>query len=36
MRWVRLGSYGCMIHAAGDGGGWHVVALGNVCCIEKD
>jgi hypothetical protein len=36
MRWVKSGSYGCMIHAAGAGGGWHSAAFGNVGCVEED
>ena len=37
MRWVKSGSYGCMIHAAaGAGGGWHTAAFGSVGCVEED
>jgi hypothetical protein len=28
MRWVKLGSTGCMNHADGAGSGWHVAATG--------
>ena len=36
MRWVKSGAYGCMIHAAGAGGGWHTTAFGSVGCVEED
>ncbi len=36
MRRVKLGSYGCMIQAAGAGGGWHPTAFGSVGCVEED
>ena len=36
MRRVKSGAYGCMIHAAGAGGGWYVAALGNIACVEED
>ena len=36
MRRVKSGAYGCRIHAAGAGGGWHVAAGGNVAGVEKD
>ena len=36
MRWVKSGAYGCMIHAAGAGGGWHPAAFGSVGCVEED
>jgi len=36
MRWVKSGSYGCMIHAAGAGGGWHPTAFGSIGCVEED
>ena len=36
MRRVKSGAYGCMIHAAGAGGGWQFTALGNIACVEED
>ena len=36
MRQVKSGANGCMIHAAGAGGGWHVAAVGNIACVEED
>ncbi len=36
MRRVKSGAYGCRIHAAGAGGGWHRTAVGNVAGVEKD
>lgn len=36
MRRVKSGAYGCMIHAAGAGGGWHAAALGSVACVDED
>lgn len=34
MRWVKLGSTGCMNHADGAGGGTHVAATGWI--LEED
>ena len=36
MRRVNSGAYGCMIHAAGTGGGWHPAALGSIAGVDED
>lgn len=36
MRWVKLGSTGCMNHADGARGGRHVAATGWIFGVEKD
>jgi hypothetical protein len=36
MRRVKSGSWGCMNHAAGGGGGRHCTAVGGVGGVEKD